>query len=178
MKPSPNLCLVLSANVFLYPPFLPALKLCHTSCSQSVASRPAWLASLRNLRKTQILGPCYRPTYWIRSLGVRCPTIFVLISPPSGRWEGGSRGREHMSTYGWLLSMHGSPYITVVKNPPVNAGDGLGQEDPWRRKWQLTPVFLLERFHGQKSLAGPSPWGHKESRLGWAAAAWQSLTQG
>ena len=34
---------------------------------------------------------------------------------------------------------------------------------PWRRKWQLTPVFLPGKFHGQKSLAGYSSWGHKES---------------
>ena len=33
----------------------------------------------------------------------------------------------------------------------------------WRRRWQPTPVFLLEKFHGQRSLAGYSPWGHKES---------------
>ena len=33
---------------------------------------------------------------------------------------------------------------------------------PWRRKWQPTPVFLPEKFHGQRSLAGYSPWGHKE----------------
>ena len=27
----------------------------------------------------------------------------------------------------------------------------LGWEDPpWRRKWQLTPVFLLREFHGQE----------------------------
>ena len=38
-----------------------------------------------------------------------------------------------------------------------------GQEDPWRRKWQRTPVFLPGEFHGQRSLAGYSPWGHKES---------------
>ena len=25
---------------------------------------------------------------------------------------------------------------------------------PWRRKWQLTPVFLTEECHGQRSLAG------------------------
>ena len=25
---------------------------------------------------------------------------------------------------------------------------------PWRRKWQPTPVFLPEKFHGQRSLAG------------------------
>ena len=34
---------------------------------------------------------------------------------------------------------------------------------PWRRKWQLTPIFLPGEFHGQKSLVGYSPWGHKES---------------
>ena len=33
---------------------------------------------------------------------------------------------------------------------------------PWRRKWQPTPVFLLGKFHGQRSLAGYSPWGCKE----------------
>ena len=34
---------------------------------------------------------------------------------------------------------------------------------PWSRKWQPTPVFLPGEFHGQRSLAGCSPWGHKES---------------
>ena len=39
----------------------------------------------------------------------------------------------------------------------------LGQEDNWRREWQLIPVFLPGESHGQRSLAGSSPWGHKES---------------
>ena len=30
---------------------------------------------------------------------------------------------------------------------------------PWRRKWELTPVFLPGKFHGQRSLVGYSPWG-------------------
>ena len=34
---------------------------------------------------------------------------------------------------------------------------------PWRRKRQCTPVFLPGEFHGQRSLAGYIPWGHKES---------------
>ena len=34
---------------------------------------------------------------------------------------------------------------------------------PWRRKWQLAPVFLLGESHGQKSLAGYSPWGCKDT---------------
>ena len=34
---------------------------------------------------------------------------------------------------------------------------------PWRKEWQPTPVFLPGESHGQRSLAGYSPWGHKES---------------
>ena len=32
---------------------------------------------------------------------------------------------------------------------------------PWRRKWKPTPEFLPGKSHGQRSLAGYSPWGHK-----------------
>ena len=33
---------------------------------------------------------------------------------------------------------------------------------PWRRAWQPTPVFLPGESHGQRSLVGYSPWGHKD----------------
>ena len=33
----------------------------------------------------------------------------------------------------------------------------------WSRKWQPNPVSLPEKFHGQRSLVGYSPWGCKES---------------
>ena len=39
----------------------------------------------------------------------------------------------------------------------------LGLEDPWRREWLSTPVFLPVEFHGQRSLVSCSPLGHKES---------------
>ena len=35
----------------------------------------------------------------------------------------------------------------------------LGWKDPRRRKWLPIPVFLPVEFHGQRSLAGYSPWG-------------------
>ena len=38
----------------------------------------------------------------------------------------------------------------------------LGQEDPWRRKWQPTPVFLPAESHEQRSLSGYRPWGDNE----------------
>ena len=34
---------------------------------------------------------------------------------------------------------------------------------PWREAWQPTSVFLLGKSHGQRSLAGYSPWGCNES---------------
>ena len=36
---------------------------------------------------------------------------------------------------------------------------------PWRRAWQPTPGLLPGESHGQRSLAGYSPWGHKESDM-------------
>ena len=56
----------------------------------------------------------------------------------------------------------------VVKNMPVNAGDtGLRfdpwiRKIPWRRAWQSPPVYLPGESHGQRSLEGYRPWGHKE----------------
>ena len=41
---------------------------------------------------------------------------------------------------------------------------------PWKRKWQPTPAFLPRKSHGQRSLAGFSPQGHK--RVG--SAAWEA----
>ena len=56
--------------------------------------------------------------------------------------------------------------VQLVKNLPAMQKTqvrSLSQEDPWRREWQPTPVFLPGEFHGQRSPAGYSPWGHKKS---------------
>ena len=37
--------------------------------------------------------------------------------------------------------------------------------DPWRREWLPIPVILPGEFHGQRSLAGYSIWGRKESDM-------------
>jgi len=52
----------------------------------------------------------------------------------------------------------GFPGGSDSKESACNAGDL-----DWRRKWLPTPVFLLGEFHGQGSLRGYSPWGHKDS---------------
>ena len=60
----------------------------------------------------------------------------------------------------------------MVKNLPANAGDtrlsGFNpwvRKIPWSRKWQAAPAFLPEKSCGQRSLAGYSPWDHKESDM-------------
>ena len=53
----------------------------------------------------------------------------------------------------------------VVKNLPAVQERwvwSLGREDPWRGEWLPTPVFLPGEFHGQRGLAGYSPWVFKE----------------
>ena len=61
------------------------------------------------------------------------------------------------------------PCYTVEKNLPANAGDSRDKDStpglvksPWRRKWPLAPVFLPEKFHGQKSLVGSCSQSNKE----------------
>ena len=59
-----------------------------------------------------------------------------------------------------------SPLVAqTVENLPVLREtwvQSLGWEDPWRRNWQSTPVFLPRKSHGQRRLVGYSPWGCKE----------------
>ena len=62
----------------------------------------------------------------------------------------------------------------MVKNPSANAGDardaglipGSGRS-PGVGKWQPTPVFLLGKFHEQRSLVGCSPWSLKRVGYNW-----------
>ena len=53
----------------------------------------------------------------------------------------------------------------TVKTPPAiqeTLVQTLVGRIPWSRKWLPTPAFLHGESHGERSLAGYSPWGHKE----------------
>ena len=56
----------------------------------------------------------------------------------------------------------------LVKNLPEMQETlvrSLGQEDPWRREWLPTLVFLPGESYGQRSLEVYSPWSCKESDM-------------
>ena len=69
-----------------------------------------------------------------------------------------------------LSKREASQVVLVIKNLPASAGGtrGVGSiarlgKFPWSRKWQPVPIFLPGKSLGQRSLAGHSPWVHKES---------------
>ena len=60
-----------------------------------------------------------------------------------------------------LNNIRDFPGDSEVKNLPADAGDvdsvpGLGRSSGCRRKWQLTPILLPGKSHGQRSLVGYS----------------------
>ena len=58
-------------------------------------------------------------------------------------------------------------WASLVARPAVQETrvQSLGWKDPLRRKWQPILVFLLGKFHEQRSLAGYSLWSRKESDM-------------
>ena len=80
--------------------------------------------------------------------GIGYPLQYSLGFP------GGSGGKESTSNVGDLSSI---PQVGKIH---------------WRRAWQPIPVFLHGKPHGQRSLAGYSPWGGKESDM----TEWLSTT--
>ena len=68
-------------------------------------------------------------------------------------------GKKHYIIWGF-------PGSSDSKEPACNVGDRvqfLGQEDPWRREWLTTPVFLPGEFYGQRNLVDSSTCSHKDS---------------
>ena len=54
----------------------------------------------------------------------------------------------------------------TVKNPTALQKTGFDpwvRKISWRREWLHIPEFLPGESHGQRSLVGYSPWGHKHS---------------
>ena len=113
--------------------------------------------------KSRLLPQCRASVSWAGApvwlWRLRKETVFLPKSPKS-------TSRFHHTT----PAITASQVVLVVKNPPANAGDarhvGLtprSGRSSGGEKWQLTPVFLPGKFHGQRSLAGYSTWGRKES---------------
>ena len=88
---------------------------------------------------------------------------------PWGRKELDTTERLHLFS---LQKPRASQVALVVKNPPANAGDtrdmclisGSGRF-PGGGHGNPLQYSCLENPHGQRSLMGYGPWGHKESDM-------------
>ena len=65
-------------------------------------------------------------------------------------FPGGTSGKESTCQRGRCWRCWFNPWVRKI---------------PWRRTWQSTSVFLPGESRGQRSLAGYSPWGRKESHM-------------
>ena len=108
------------------------------------------------------------------------PPMVVLLYVPRGcSWEyKPHKWTKHFSklqlknvptvkNHTWLVKCIAKRYSENISGPSLQYGrpwfDRWVRKICWRRTRQPTPVFCLEEYHGQRSLVGYSPQGHKES---------------
>ena len=150
------------------------------SCLENPMDRGAWWASIHRVTNssTQLkwLSMCiciciclsiYLYIYALCLVVQLCPTLCNPTPLPIGilqartlEWvairhsllQGSSQPRDwtQSATFRWILyhlSHQGSPIYTHIYNVYL------------RRQWHPTPVLLLGKSHGRRSLVGWNPWG-------------------
>ena len=91
----------------------------------------------------------------------------VSFVQQTSRWQLPSNKNACLNIY--VAQIWGNPLpslvVQMVKNLPAVWEiwvRSLGWRKPWRRIWQIAPLFLPGKFHGQGILTGYSPWGLRE----------------
>ena len=157
----------------------------HYSCLENSMDRGAWRATVHGVPKmTEWLSahmhthpqttPHPPPEQHPSADAFADRLALQLVSKPSV-WSSWAPGPLGLAWLAWVcvLLIHycqGLPWWLSCKESACNAGNardvgstpGAGRS-PGERAWQPTPVFLPGESHGQRSLAGCSPRGHKES---------------
>ena len=89
---------------------------------------------------------------------------YHIIWPPTIGFPGGTSGKEPSCQCGRCKRRGFVTWVGKI---------------PWRRKWQLNPIFLPGKFHGQRSLAGYSLWSRKRvgHDLAYSPIIWPDSTR-
>ena len=133
-------------------------------CARSVALVSG---SLYGMGPARLLCPWDSPG---KNTGVSCHFLLQGIFPTPGTNTGLPHCRQILCHLSHWLSRWLKASGSVVKESACRCRkqrrhwfDPWVGKIPWRRKWLLTLVFLAGESYGQRSLAGYSPWGCKES---------------
>ena len=114
--------------------------------SQAKARSMPWCVQKANL------GPALSPTHWKTGY----PPAGPILGAARWSWDfpSGASGKEPTCQCRRLKRHRFDPWVGKIS---------------WRWAWQPMPVLLPGESHGQRSLAGYSPQGHKESGTAEAA---------
>ena len=136
----------------------------------SGGGRRVWIYGWGSVRSSCIQSSCI--ARYVQMNNAPSPPIYVglhphnlwmspsLYSPCECHFPGGTSGKESTCQ---CRRCRVHPWVGKI---------------PWRRKWQPTPAFLPGESHGQRSLAGYSPWVAKSQtlQLSMHAYTWKLLT--
>ena len=129
--------------------------------SQGVQSYISRISHHTFLRRKGTLPPCSSTpignTYWSQSMLTAHEGIHYLWASKLKHWATKTLGLPR-----WLLG--GKEFACQCQRCGFDPWVG---RIPWKRKWQPTPVFLLGKSPGQRSLVGYSPWGSQRVRYDW-----------
>ena len=131
----------------------------------------------------RVRGQPYEQKEWpVQQHHLRQALLFWELNKTNGTWPGEQRGEllwknkvgvskdgsgmALVESLGFILStIWASLVAQTAKNPSSmqeNQVQSLGQEDPLKREWQATPIFLPGKPHGRRNLVGYSPLDCKE----------------
>ena len=83
----------------------------------------------------------------------RAPGAIRVCNPSPGT------SSQQLKPFPWLCGKESTCHCRRFKRNRFNSWV---RKSLWSRNWQPAKVFLPGKLHGQRSLAGYSPWGHKE----------------
>ena len=101
--------------------------------------------------------------------GIFQARILEWLAMPSSRassWPMGQTCICHVTCIGRWVFYKNSWWMSRKESTCQSRRWGLDSwvgKIPWRRKWQPTPASLPGKSHGQRILAGYSPWGQKRT---------------
>ena len=160
------------------PPVLHLLNSNLLSCLESPMDRGAWWAAVHGVAESQTRLNDFTFNFHFHALEKEMTIYSSVLAwripgtgepgglPPLGLQSQIRLKRPSSSSSSSNLTLGASLVAQMVKNPSAMKETwvrSLGREDPWRRKWQPTPVFSRGKSNGQRSL-GATVHGIKKSQ--------------